>query len=113
MNANIGKYSRTPLTIMRQAKSQAIDKYSVGGREKRPTRPVPSLPKLKCLQREAEFGDEKPMLVLRHLAVVALLLSRGEACRDGPSLRACQTDSALSAAWAPAPSAKPCWVIYR
>ena len=60
MNAKkgaIGKYSRIPLTIMRQAKSQAIDKYSVGGREKRPTRPVPSLPKLKCLQREAEFGD--------------------------------------------------------
>ena len=46
----MGTYIRTPLTMIRQSKSQDLDKYSVGGREKRSTRPVPSLPKLKFLQ---------------------------------------------------------------
>jgi hypothetical protein len=42
---------------MRQAKTQDMEKYSMGGREKRFTRPVPSLPKLKCLQREDQSFD--------------------------------------------------------
>jgi hypothetical protein len=57
MRANVsalGKYTRTRLTMMRQAKSQDLDRYSIGGREKRTTRPVPSLPKLNCLQRQDE-----------------------------------------------------------
>jgi hypothetical protein len=47
----MGRYVRTGLTLMRQSKSQDVDKYSVGGREKRSTRAVPSLPILKFLQR--------------------------------------------------------------
>ena len=56
----MGRYARTRLTVMRQSKSQDVDKYSVGGREKRSTRVVPSLPTLKCLQRDEggkEIGD--------------------------------------------------------
>ena len=55
MRANVpamGKYTRTRLTVMRQAKSQDLDRYSIGGREKRETQPVPSLPKLHCLPDE-------------------------------------------------------------
>jgi hypothetical protein len=36
MRANVpamGKYTRTRLTVMRQAKSQDLDRYSIGGRE--------------------------------------------------------------------------------
>jgi hypothetical protein len=56
-NRLVGKYQRTRITIIRQAKSQAMDRYSLGGREKHVTRPVPSLPKLRCLEREEQFAD--------------------------------------------------------
>ena len=42
----MGMYVRTPLTLLRSAKSRDQYKYSPGGREKRRTRPIPSLPKL-------------------------------------------------------------------
>src|SRR5688572_15709449 len=50
----VGKYERTPLTLLRAAKSRDQYKYSPGGREKRRTRPIPSLPKLVFADR----GDQ-------------------------------------------------------
>jgi hypothetical protein len=38
------------LAKMRQSLTRTQTKYSAGGREKRRTRPVPSMPKLKCLE---------------------------------------------------------------
>jgi hypothetical protein len=40
---------RYQLAKMRKSITRAQTKYSVGGREKRQTRPAPSMPKLKCL----------------------------------------------------------------
>ena len=39
------------LALMRQSVTRGLTKYSSGGREKRRSRPVPSMPKLKCLER--------------------------------------------------------------
>ena len=41
---------RYQLAKMRKAITRSQTKYSVGGREKRQTRPTPSLPRLKFLQ---------------------------------------------------------------
>ena len=51
---NVEMYERT-LTLLRAAKSREY-KYSPGGREKRRTRPIPSLPKLSF----ADKGDQSP-----------------------------------------------------
>ena len=45
------------LTVMRQVAGRAATKYSAGGREKRKTRPPPSLPKLKCLESAEGESD--------------------------------------------------------
>lgn len=50
----------TWLSIMRQVAGRNATKYSAGGREKRRTRPVPSLPKLKCLE-SADRREEVPI----------------------------------------------------
>jgi hypothetical protein len=42
--------NRYRIAKMRQSLSRTQTKFSAGGREKRRTRPVPSMPKLKCLQ---------------------------------------------------------------
>jgi len=36
--------------MLRQASGRHASKFTLGGREKRPTRKLPSLPKLKCLE---------------------------------------------------------------
>jgi hypothetical protein len=44
------------VTMLRQVTGRYASKFTPGGREKRVTRPVPSLPKLKCLE-ELDFGE--------------------------------------------------------
>jgi hypothetical protein len=44
------KFSAQSLTTLRQVAGRYASKFTSGGREKRVTRPVPSLPKLKCLE---------------------------------------------------------------
>ena len=46
--------ARYRTSIMRQSLTRSQTKYSVGGREKRKTRPVPSMPQLKCLQQDSD-----------------------------------------------------------
>ena len=41
-------------SLMRQSLTRGQTKYSAGGREKRRTRPMPSLPQLKCLQHTSD-----------------------------------------------------------
>jgi hypothetical protein len=41
------------LTILRQLVGRNASRYSAGGREKRKLRREPSLPQLKCLEKEA------------------------------------------------------------
>lgn len=48
-NEEEGRYQ---LAQMRKSITRTQTKYSAGGREKRRTRPVPSLPTLKCLQSD-------------------------------------------------------------
>ena len=43
--------ARYRTAIMRQSLTRSQTKYSAGGREKRRTRVVPSMPKLTCLQK--------------------------------------------------------------
>jgi len=54
------------LTMLRQVAGRYASKFTPGGREKRLTRPVPSLPKLKCLddteQKEDSYGPRRPGL---------------------------------------------------
>jgi hypothetical protein len=45
------------LTILRQVSGRYASKFTPGGREKRVTRPVPSLPKLRCLE-ESKFKED-------------------------------------------------------
>jgi hypothetical protein len=42
------------LTTLRQLVGRDASKYSAGGRKKRTIRQEPSLPKLKCLETEAD-----------------------------------------------------------
>jgi len=49
--SRIGTGAPTWLVTVRQLASRNASKYAAGGREKRQTRPVPSLPKLKCLEK--------------------------------------------------------------
>jgi hypothetical protein len=56
-----GRYVRTALTLLRAAKSRDQYKYSPGGREKRRTRPTPSLPRLSILDN-ASLPSEGPAL---------------------------------------------------
>jgi len=44
-------------TIIRRSNS-LTDKYSAGGREKRRTRAIPSLPQLRCLQEDTAADPE-------------------------------------------------------
>ena len=44
-------------TTLRQVAGRYASKFTPGGREKRLTRPVPSLPKLRCLE-ETEFKED-------------------------------------------------------
>src|ERR1700748_1205049 len=44
------------VTMLRQVTGRYASKFTPGGREKRVTRTVPSLPKLKCLE-EADFKE--------------------------------------------------------
>ncbi len=45
------------LTQIRRLVGRNATRYSAGGREKRMLRPVPSLPKLKCLNPESDRLD--------------------------------------------------------
>jgi hypothetical protein len=46
--------ARYRTSLIRKSLTRGQTKYSAGGREKRKTRPVPSLPQLKCLQLDAD-----------------------------------------------------------
>lgn len=45
------------LTQIRRLVGRNATRYSAGGREKRKLRPIPSLPKLKCLEPESDRLD--------------------------------------------------------
>jgi hypothetical protein len=45
------------VTLLRQLVGRNASRYSAGGREKRKLRREPSLPQLKCLDKEAEGCD--------------------------------------------------------
>ena len=55
----VKKQEASPATriMLRQASGRYATKFTLAGREKRPTRPMPSLPKLKCLE-DAESKSE-------------------------------------------------------
>jgi hypothetical protein len=44
------------VTMLRKVTGRYATRFTPGGREKRVTRPVPSLPKLKCLE-ESDFKE--------------------------------------------------------
>jgi hypothetical protein len=46
-------------TLLRQVTGRYATKFTPGGREKRATRPVPSLPKLKCLEDSETKEDTR------------------------------------------------------
>ena len=46
--------------MLRQASGRYVSKFSLNGREKRVGRPMPSLPKLRCLERPADSADRPP-----------------------------------------------------
>jgi hypothetical protein len=50
MTAKKMKTSQGLRTMLRQASGRYATKFTPGGREKKPKRPMPSLPKLKCLE---------------------------------------------------------------
>jgi hypothetical protein len=47
------------ITKIRQLVSRNAARYSAGGRQKRQERPIPSMPRLKCLEESAD--DAKPL----------------------------------------------------
>jgi len=49
-------YMRT-LTLLRSAKSKDQYRYSPGGRERRRTRPIPSLPKLSLIDKGEQRSE--------------------------------------------------------
>jgi hypothetical protein len=57
------KNRREPLqglrTMLRQASGRHSSKYTLSGREKRPTRSLPSLPKLKCLEAPVPKDEDR------------------------------------------------------
>ena len=50
MSSKRSEISPQKLTLLRQATGRYASKYSPGGREKRVTRSMPSLPKVSCLE---------------------------------------------------------------
>jgi hypothetical protein len=52
MSSKGSRMSPQKLTLLRQATGRYATKYSPGGREKRVTRPMPSLCKVSCLEDE-------------------------------------------------------------
>ena len=45
--------------FLRQVVGRYSTKFSMGGREKRATRPVPSLPKINCLEKAEPKEEER------------------------------------------------------
>lgn len=57
--SQMGAGTPTWLVTIRQHAGRNATKYAAGGREKRRTRPVPSLAKLKCLESpQKELSEE-------------------------------------------------------
>ena len=52
--------------MLRQVSGRYASKFTLGGREKRQTRRLPSLPKLKCLEHsEVNLEEDRPSLLTR------------------------------------------------
>ena len=51
------KRNAQTVTMLRQLTGRYASKFTPGGREKRITRPIPSLPKLSCLE-SSEFKED-------------------------------------------------------
>jgi hypothetical protein len=47
------------VTMLRQVTGRYASRFTPGGREKRVTRPIPSLPKLKCLEGSESKEDSR------------------------------------------------------